>query len=72
MLLHESRTPVGTPFRVTCESSDPATDKPVEFVGMDLTSQGEFDFVLATSAQACEAAISILRHYRPDALALSA
>lgn len=72
MLLHESQTPVGTPFRVTCDSSDPASDSPISFVGQDPTSQGEFDQVLATPFQACEAAIAILGHYRPEALALSA
>ena len=64
-VLHQSRTPVGTNFRVSTNE----TGDVVRFDGQDLTAQSEFeDRVLASTAQACAAAYAVLAHYAPDVL----
>lgn len=66
-MLHNSLTPVNTPFKIRA-STDPSGIDVIAFMGADQTSQGEIESVLASEAQAVEGAIALLYRYAPQAL----
>lgn len=67
-ILHKSLTPVNTTFLVRVGQGLKREEEVVVFEGDDVTSQGDFDRVMASPEQACAAAIAVLAAYAPKVL----